>query len=143
MPAYARHTHYTKRGAIMFNKIFSGLDQLKSGLDAATLRHRIISHNIANADTPNYKSYKVEFGALLDGACFSNKKTRDKHISFEADAEAVIKRNDSTTMRLDGNNVDIEYENNELAKNTIYYQTLIEKLNSEITRLKMAINEGR
>lgn len=127
----------------MYSKIFSDLDKLKTGLDAATLRHKIISHNIANADTANYKSYSVDFGTLLEEASSSNKKTRDKHITFDSDTGPVIKRNNSSSMRLDGNNVDIEYENNELAKNTIYYQTLIEKLNSEIARLKMAINEGR
>jgi flagellar basal-body rod protein FlgB len=46
-------------------------------------------------------------------------------------------------MRMDGNNVDIESENVKLAQNSIYFNTLVEKMNSEIRRLKSAIAEGR
>ena len=46
-------------------------------------------------------------------------------------------------MKMDGNNVDIDYENVELAKNTLYYNTLVEKLNSEFSMLRLAITEGR
>ena len=55
----------------------------------------------------------------------------------------IVQSSDGTTMRLDGNNVDIDAENAELAKNEIYYNTLVEKINSEFSRLKMAINEGK
>jgi len=46
-------------------------------------------------------------------------------------------------MRMDENNVDIEAENVKLAQNSLYYNTLIEKMNSEIRRLRTAITEGR
>jgi flagellar basal-body rod protein FlgB len=90
--------------------------------------------------------FESVFKSALENEGFSAKRTRDKHMSFSDDIDSVtpsIVENTSTTMRMDGNNVDIDYENTELAKNTIYYNTLIEKMNSEFSRLKMAINEGK
>jgi flagellar basal-body rod protein FlgB len=46
-------------------------------------------------------------------------------------------------MRMDGNNVDIDVEMSELAKNTIYYDALRLKASKEFQRLKMVISEGR
>ena len=76
---------------------------------------------------------------------FVNKQTRDKHISFneeqEIDISPRVVENSNTTMRMDGNNVDIENEQAELAKNQIYYNTLTQKLNAQFRRIKMAIKE--
>ena len=54
----------------------------------------------------------------------------------------LVKQRD-LSMRIDGNNVDIEAENVKLAQNSIYYNTLLEKMNSELRRLRLAITEGR
>ena len=136
------------------NKMFGGVDLLQKGLDAAWMRNEVITNNIANAETPNYKSSSVEFETLFKSALensgqnFQTKMTRDKHVSF-SDTKAVenvspvVTQNNNSTMRMDGNNVDIEAENVELARNTIYYYTLTEQINSEFTRLSMAINEGK
>ena len=47
------------------------------------------------------------------------------------------------STRLDGNNVDIEYEMAEMAKNSIRYDTLIQSLNNRLRRLQSVISEGR
>lgn len=134
----------------MIKNIFDSTKYLEKGLDAAWLRNQVISNNIANADTPNFKSSSVEFedvfSAALEQDGMANKQTRDGHISFSASADSVIPvvmENNDTSMKMDGNNVDIDYENVELAKNTIYYNTLVEKLNSEFSMLRLAITEGR
>ncbi|MHB1313916.1 MAG: flagellar basal body rod protein FlgB [Christensenellales bacterium] len=134
----------------MLDKIFNDINFLEKGLDAAWMRNQVISNNIANVDTPNFKSSKVEFESIMKSALetegFAAKCKRSKHISLHSqvdDVSPVIIKNSNTTMRTDGNNVDIDYENTELAKNTIYYEILIEKVSSEFSRLKMAINEGK
>ncbi len=136
----------------MIKDIFSSTKYLEKGLDASWLRNQVISNNIANAETPNFKSSRVEFedvfaAALDDGNGFDNKMTREKHIDFSTpdpgDVVPTVYQNSDTTMRMDGNNVDIDYENVELAKNTLYYNTLVEKLNSEFSMLRTAITEGR
>jgi flagellar basal-body rod protein FlgB len=134
----------------LLEKIFDGTKYLEQGLNAAWTRNQVISNNITNVDTANFKSSKVEFesifkNALEDGG-FTAKRTRDKHIDFSTDIDSVgpeIVPDNSGITRQDGNNVDIDEQNAELAKNEIYYNTLIEKINSEFSKLKMAINEGK
>ncbi len=136
----------------MIKNIFDSTKYLEKGLDASWMRNQVISHNIANAETPNFKSSRVEFedvfaAALDDENSFDNKVTREKHIDFSNQgADSIVPtvlENSDSSMRMDGNNVDLDYENVELAKNTLYYNTLVEKLNSEFSMLRMAITEGR
>jgi flagellar basal-body rod protein FlgB len=97
-------------------------------------------------DTPGFKSSSVSFESAfksaLNGDSFTAKKTRDKHINFKSQsAEPTVTKNTGTSNGLDGNNVDIDYENAQLAKNTIYYNTLIEQVSSEFRKLNSAINK--
>lgn len=130
----------------MIDKIFSNVGVLQKGLDASWLKNEVITNNIANVDTPNFKSSSVSFESAFKSALSGNslaaKKTRDKHIDFQSQSmEATVTTNGDTSNGLDGNNVDIDYENAELAKNTIYYSTLIKQVTSEFRKLNSAINK--
>ncbi|MDR3207261.1 MAG: flagellar basal body rod protein FlgB [Oscillospiraceae bacterium] len=137
----------------MLGTMFNQIDRLGKGLDASWLRQDVIAQNIANADTPNYKSKRVSFetdfqNALEGGTGFQAKRTRAEHLTFggASDPMAVlptVEENSDYTMRMDGNNVDIEQENVALAENTIRYDLLTTKLNAELSRLKLVIREGK
>jgi len=135
----------------MINRIFSKTHILEKALDATWKRNEAISHNIANVDTPGYKTKKVvfeeELAKALSRSEFHGKKTRDKHISIGSvsvdDISPEIVEIDSTKLRVDENNVDIDAEMTALATNTIRHHALVQKLNGEIQRLKTIINEGR
>ncbi len=136
----------------MWDKLFSSVDLLQQGLNASWTRNAVIRNNIANAETPDFKSSDVQFESIfassLNSSDFAGKKTRDKHIDIgasidTADIEAKVVLNEDTSMLFNGNNVDIEAENVKLAQNSIYYNTLQTKLNGELARLKMAIREGK
>lgn len=132
----------------MFDKLFRTAGYLERGLDASSLRNQVINNNIANAETPGFKSSSVEFENLFSAALngsFSTKTTNAKHIEFTSSLENVrpsVVENYMTSQRMDGNNVDIDYQNAQLAQNQLYYVALTEKLNSEYRRLRMAIREG-
>ena len=147
----------------MWDKLFRPVDLLQNGLEASWRRNTVIRNNIANVETPGFKASDVEFESLLvkaleeeqSGSGFVGAKTHEGHrdigsgVRKEKSAEDImsvgpqtVKRGD-TSMRMDGNNVDIESENVKLAQNSLYYNTLVEKMNSEIRRLRMAITEGR
>lgn len=135
----------------MFSKLFNSTSLLEKGLDATWKRNEVINNNIANVNTPGFKSSKVEFESVfkevLEGGGFKAKRTREGHLYTGSPNLEEIKPNvilnEGSSMRLDGNNVDIDYESAELAKNTIYYNTLVLKLNSEFSRMKKAIQEGK
>ena len=138
---------------LMLGNIFNQTDLLQRGLDASWLRQETIAQNIANVNTPGYKSKRVDFEdafqkALQGNDGFQARATRPRHIQFDGGQDpsqvtpAVVENSDYT-MRMDGNNVDIDQENAAMAQNTIRYDLLSTKLNAEFTRLKLAIREGR
>jgi flagellar basal-body rod protein FlgB len=130
----------------MFDRLFQSTTALEKGLDASWLRGQVIANNIANVQTVGFKTSSVEFESLfkdaLDDAGYTT-ETNLNNVSALADVQPVVTQNADTSMLLDGNNVDIEAENAALAKNTIYYNTLLQKLTSELEKLSVAINEGR
>ncbi|MCL2125441.1 MAG: flagellar basal body rod protein FlgB [Oscillospiraceae bacterium] len=136
----------------MWDNIFKPVDLLQKGLSAAWTRNAVIRNNIANVETPGFKASDVEFETLmleaLEGSRFKGTKTHPRHIDIGAgndlsSVHARVVEREYTSMRMDENNVDIEDENVKLAQNSLYYNTLMEKMNSELRRLRMAINEGR
>ena len=135
----------------MLNKMFRHSDLVKKGLDATWLKMEVAAQNISNADTPGYDARRVEFeehlaGALNPGSALQIKATRDKHIRIgEPDPLKVTPKIVSDrhyVARMDDNNVDIDKEMVDMAKNTIQYNALIQKINKEFARLKYAIRGG-
>jgi flagellar basal-body rod protein FlgB len=100
---------------------------LKKGIEGTDMRHRAISNNIANVDTPNYQRATVSFEQQLQrarsGIGFIGRKTHPSH--FAIGGVATIKEvqprvilDNSTRFRPDGNNVNIDEEMADLAENT-------------------------
>lgn len=134
----------------MINQIFNDVKILEQGLDASWLRNQVINNNIANVDTPGFKSSKVEFESIFKRALSRQsstlKKTREGHIdmsSMPSNLSSMVVENNGTSIRMDGNNVDIDYESAELARNQIYYNTLVQQMSSEMRKLSLAINGGK
>ena len=121
-------------------------------LAAASLRHEVLSNNIANVNTPNFKRSHVRFEDLLQKELGLNKdplmsivRTHDRHfpVPFHGQARAVIEQDSTTNMRLDGNNVDIDIEMAETAKNQLYYNAVAHQLGAHISKLKSVINSSQ
>lgn len=133
----------------MVNSIFGHSAFLETALDAAWLRNNVITNNISNVDTPNFKASKVEFENVLmnamDKSAATMKRTNEKHMlaGGKSDLSPIVVQDSSSTMRMDGNNVDIEKEQTSLAENAIYYNTILQKLGEEYSRLRYAIGEGK
>lgn len=116
---------------------------LEKGLDAVWMRQQVIANNIANAATPGYKSQRLEFEALLDQK-LTEAGTDDKARRAAIDeTQPQIVRDENTFTQEDGNNVDLDYENVEMARAQMQYAYMANSLNSQINRLKYVITEGR
>lgn len=136
----------------MWDDLFASADLLQTGLNATWTRNAVIRNNIANVETPGFKTSEVAFESLISdalyGSGFTGRKTRDRHIDIGAardieDISPQVLQTRDTSMRMDENNVDIEAENAALAQNSIQYNTLLLKLNSELNKIKLAVTEGR
>ena len=131
----------------------SNFDYLGRGLAAATMRHEVISNNIANVNTPNFKRSAVNFEDLLakelhldnDDRRLDMVRTHDRHLpmALPGQVHAVIEEDGTTTMRVDNNNVDIDIEMAGLAKNQLYYNAMTTELGSFINRMKGVITSGQ
>lgn len=118
---------------------------LKLGLDASSLRGKVIANNIANINTKNFKKSYVTFEENLTNEKnkLSLKKTNIEHISGKNDKSLIsIEQDNSTSMRQDGNNVDLDLEKVNQAANTMMYNALITQANSKLTMTKSVISGG-
>ncbi len=128
----------------MFNTdVYNYVNVLGKAADGAWLRNEAISNNIANVDTPNYKRQDVSFENELKHALKASKYVSldDKVNQLNRSSLSRIEPRTYTdhsnfSYRLDGNNVDIDTENVELASNQIKYNALIQSINQEFTNLK-------
>lgn len=124
--------------------IYNYINVLDKAADAANSRNEIISNNIANVDTPNYKRKDVSFQNYLEQALIGGEPL-DERISeintHLSDFGGLIYTDSSTlSYRLDGNNVDIDTENAMLAENQIRYNALVEQIGQEFARYKTVLS---
>ena len=130
------------------------IDYMQRGLAAASLRQEVISNNVANVNTPRFKKSDVAFEEMLAKEIYGEPddnrlkmvRTHDKHLPMEPlsiHAEPTIQIDDSTTMRVDKNNVDIDIEMANLAKNQLYYNALATQTKHHFTKLKNVITSGQ
>jgi len=111
----------------------SQFELVAKALEAAALRHQVISNNIANVNTPGYQALEVSFEEQLSRAMMLELETLDQ-LSPE------VRRAEGLAMRNDGNNVDIDREIGKLGKNSVTYQTLVQVLASQMGMLRSAIS---
>ena len=124
--------------------------QLERALSTASLKQKVIASNISNVDTPNYKSKSVDFQTTLSNALnaqnLTSYKTDSKHIPFSSENAAFqpkVNVNRETKYKNNGNNVDMDYEMAQMAKNQLWYNAVTDRVNGHFTSLRTVINEGR
>ena len=135
-------------------KIFDNtkIPLLSKALDAYSLRHKIISSNIANIGTPGYKAKNVEFESLLNQAAAATSvqplTTNLRHIDISATPTAIQSPEVAATspdgmsdedMKSGINDVDIDTEMAELAKNQIRFKYVSRLLGDSFRGIQKSI----
>lgn len=126
----------------LFDSTISGLEQ---ALGYSTSKNKAITNNIANIDTPNYKSQDVSFKNVFRKETDSliAQQTHEKHLSFDNESQKIktnVKHN--SDYNNNKNNVDIDKEMAEMAKNQIYYHSMIDRLNGKFSSLQTVLRGG-
>ncbi|KGN03419.1 flagellar basal body rod protein FlgB [Clostridium novyi A str. 4570] len=119
---------------------------IKQALNATSKRKNVINNNISNINTKGYKRSYVTFEDTLKKSkeSLELKTTNEKHIDLNKKfGEISVKKDKSDSMKMDGNNVDIDNEMTNLAANTLEYNALITTLNSTLATKRYIINGGR
>lgn len=122
---------------------FDYVNLLDKAADASWKRENAITHNLANVDTPNYKRQDVEFEEILKrelrATSSNNAIDAVKEMNINKLEPLVYKDHEGFSYRLDGNNVDVDTENVELASEQIRYQAITEGISQEFSRFKSVI----
>jgi flagellar basal-body rod protein FlgB len=114
------------------------LDNMERAMTRTTQRHALLVNNLANINTPNYKRKDMDFSITLDnemsGGLSSMKDSNDA---------ARQRAEDGTSIRLDGNNVDLEREVMAVSETELHYQALTDMTAEYFSNLKNVIREGK
>lgn len=123
------------------NKLFeNSINVAQKSLDYLWKKQGVISENIANQDTPGYKSRYVTFeNELKRNLLKVSGSTNEGYDEVIKDTDFKINTTENESARLDGNNVNTDAEYVELARTSIQYQYSIRAMSDEFTRLKSVI----
>lgn len=123
------------------NKLFTNSIELtQKSLDYLWKKQGIISENIANQDTPGYKTkyltFEDEFMKKVERVNHPNRENYAKAIE-STDFKLNVPKNEN--VRMDENNVNTDAEYVELARASIQYQYSIRAISDEFARIRSAI----
>ena len=124
-------------------KIFDNtFAQAQTMLTLRGQRMEVLSRNIANADTPNFKAQDLDFKDVLSnaGSTTSIKATHQNHISnnaFKGSAEMVYTVPFNSSV--DGNTVELSVEQAKYGKAAAQYQATLRFLEGEISGIRKAL----
>jgi flagellar basal-body rod protein FlgB len=123
----------------MLDKIFSShLPDLQSALSRTTQRQALLTDNIANINTPGYKRQDIDFHVALQNQIGGRTQAQ-----IDLDDSRAQALSDQTSLRPDGNNVDMEREVTSMAQMDLRYQALTEMTSDYFTQMKSVIREGK
>lgn len=119
----------------------NGVQMTEKTLDFLWERQEITLNNIANVDTPGFKSQYLAFETELKNrvdAALSADRPRPQVSKAVASVRPSIATTWTEASRLDGNNVDMDQEQVELAQTAFEYQALVASITSELASLRNA-----
>ncbi len=126
------------------SNVFDYINVLDKAADASALRNKIIGNNIANVDTPGYKRQDVSFESDLQQALRNSRyESLDEKVGtvrLDRIKGRVYTDYANYSYRTDGNNVDIDNENVELASNQLKYNGIMQSMDRQFANLRAVMN---
>ncbi len=120
----------------------NGMALTEKVLDFLWGRQSITLNNIANVDTPGFKSQYVTFESAMRQKirnASSDRSQAGQNVNQAIKGtRATLHTTSGESSRLDGNNVDMDQEQVELVRTAYEYQYMVSSVNNEITRLRNA-----
>src|ERR1700734_2641319 len=111
-------------------------DALNRFLDLSSLELKTTAQNMANIDTPGYRTVGFDFAAEMARSLDNQNQS--------AGAGAVVAGPvDGLLERPDGNNVSMDREGMKMAEAQLQFRTGVELLKHEFTRVMDAIHEDQ
>lgn len=135
----------------MLDRLNEDFRFFQQSLSLRAQRQEVLSSNIANADTPNYKARDFDFKAAMQNAMEGSKRLPDTSLTLTSARHIPAKAvSDGPTQMLyrlpyqpslDGNTVDMDIERVQFADNTLHYQSTMQLLTGRIRSMMAAIQD--
>ena len=109
------------------------IEKLSDYLDLAAFRQTLIASNLANVDTPGYRTRDIDFEGEMRRA--------EEQVSSDAPPPRAIEVA-GLMERPDGNNVSLDRESMLLARTQLQFRLGVELLRQEFQGISTAIKEG-
>jgi flagellar basal-body rod protein FlgB len=122
----------------------SGFNILERIINGTNMRHRVLTSNIANADTPNYKAKDINFKEFVEGAEVEMKTTAPGHISTSAGtagASGTMKTEKSGSWG-DSNNVELDMEIAKMTENGLLHDAGVKLLSTKMRMYRNALKRS-
>lgn len=118
----------------------NALLMMERSMDFLWTKQTAILDNLANVETPNYKTkyvtFEEAFRSRLQAA--SNGSASDMRDALE-NTQATIRVADNETARMDGNGVDATEQSIELARNALQQQHVMNAISTDLSLIRTAI----
>ncbi|MCB0359639.1 MAG: flagellar basal body rod protein FlgB [Bdellovibrionales bacterium] len=120
---------------------------LERAMDLRLRRHQVLSSNVANAETPNFRARELDFAGELrrmigeDGKGLM--KTDPKHMDLGGQNSAHVVLDNTAPMGADGNNVDLDLAMGKLSDNSQAYESAGEYMTMKLRMIRLAASGGR
>lgn len=117
------------------------VDMVRLALDAASMRHQAIAHNIANVNTEGFAPARVNFEEQMSSLRSALQAGEPVKADMLAGIRPVLLRGapaldaDRTAM--------LDLQVSEMAQNTVQYEALLKALGKHMSILSSAIAEGK
>jgi flagellar basal-body rod protein FlgB len=134
-------------------------DKLERYMDLLSTRQKLVASNIANVDTPGYKTRDIDFqfefvsrvGTMESTAQATGSTSQIRNASWRGPDSPVSSANNlmphviepDLPSKNDGNNVSIDRETRLLAENGVRFQMASLLTRAALRRVRSAIQEGR
>jgi flagellar basal-body rod protein FlgB len=103
--------------------------RIESYMDLLSARQRLVAGNLANADTPGYKTQDIDFQSEFRSAV--------------AGTSPAVHEVHGLAVKNDGNNVTVDREARLLAENALRFNVASNIMRGRIRQIRSAIQEGR
>ena len=104
-------------------------DKLGRYMDLLSTRQKLVTSNIANADTPGYRTLDIDFAAEMRSA--------------SQGPPVRVFEHGHLAVKTDGNDVSLDRESRLLAENALRFNMASNLMKAQLRMVKAAIQEGR
>jgi flagellar basal-body rod protein FlgB len=102
-------------------------NQIEHYMDLLSARQKLVASNIANVDTPGYKTKDIDF--------------QFEFMSLAQDASPNVVEPQGLVVKNDGNNVSMDREARLLSENTLRFNLVTNLMRSQLKTINNAIQE--